>query len=208
MDSNSISFIYFDVGGVLALDFSKNNKWKQMLEDLGVSGQKRTRFEQLFDKYEPEICIGRAIEEFVAEAQKELDINFPPNYSMTRDFVDRFEPNEGLYNIVEKLSKDYSLGLLTNMYPGMLELIKLKGLLPEVDWDIVVDSSIEGVRKPQEKIFELSEQRAKVRPEQILFIENTQRHIDAAKQRGWNTLLYDPGSLEKSNKDLEAVVYL
>jgi FMN phosphatase YigB (HAD superfamily) len=94
------------------------------------------------------------------------------------------------------------------MYPGMLELIKLKGLLPDVDWDIVVDSSIEGVRKPQEKIFELSEQRAKVRSEQILFIENTQRHIDAAKQRGWNTFLYDPGSLEKSNKDLEAVVYL
>ena len=40
-----IKFIYFDIGGVLLLDFSKTNKWLEMRRDLGISPDLDSQFE-------------------------------------------------------------------------------------------------------------------------------------------------------------------
>src|SRR3989338_11303956 len=91
-----IKFIYFDVGGVVILDYSKTNKWNEMLEDLGVSDEVKPMFNQLFEDHEQRICIGEDINIFVEEAIRKLGFTFPSNYNMTQDFVNRFEVNKSI----------------------------------------------------------------------------------------------------------------
>lgn len=197
---SQIEFIYFDVGGVVILDYSKTNKWEEMLNDLRIPDDKRLAFEELFDEYELQVCVGMNIDEFVTAATTQLGIEFPPHYSMLDDFANRFEPNPQLAKLLPDLKQKYKLGLLTNMYPGLLDAIKTRNLLPEIQWDTVIDSSVVGLRKPQAEIYELAERNANTDPANILFIENSKSHVEAANQRGWKTLLYDPSNLDKSNQ--------
>ena len=67
-----IKFIYFDVGGVVILDYSKTNKWNEMLEDLGVSEETKPMFNQLFEEHEQRICSGEDINIFLNQIIMEL----------------------------------------------------------------------------------------------------------------------------------------
>lgn len=204
---HDIKFIYFDVGGVVILDFSKTNKWREMTKALGVNESNRKRFDEIFNEFEPEICVSKkSLNEFVAVVNSELQLSLPANYSMLDDFVDRFESNQSLHAILNKLSEQYQFGLLTNMYPDMLDKIKERGILPQIEWNVVIDSSVEGVMKPQEEIYKLAEDKSGFEGGKILFVENSAMHIDAAKKQGWQTLLYDPSDISGSNMKLEKLL--
>lgn len=93
-----IKFIYFDVGGVVALDFSKTNKWDELLDDLGVNIQDRPEFNKLFDEEEPRYCMGKfRVDDFFEKYRDKFKLNLSPKYSFLDDFVSRFEPNPGLW---------------------------------------------------------------------------------------------------------------
>ncbi len=203
----NIDFIYFDVGGVVILDYSKTNKWNQMLADLGISETDKSKINVLFDAEESKFCTGeKSAESFVETLRRDFNLNLPKTYSFLSEFISRFEPNPSLAKIIIDLRKKTRIGLLTNMYPNMLDGIKAKGLLPDVTWDVVVDSSVVGLRKPQPEIFKLSQEAAGVSPEKILFVENGIKHIEGAKKAGWNTLLYDPSDIETSNRNLLTIL--
>jgi len=198
----STDFIFFDVGGVVVLDFSKTQKWDEMMRDLGLAGEQRERFEKLFDEKEPGFCRGADVDALVPVLRSEFGLDLPHDYSMLEDFVSRFERNERLGKIIKSLEGKVRLGLLTNMYPRMLDQIKQRGLLPDVAWTCIVDSSVVHYLKPEPEIYEIAEAQAGVAPEKILFVENSPMHIDAARARGWQTLLYDPVEIDRSNDEL------
>ncbi|MEI6326772.1 MAG: HAD-IA family hydrolase [Candidatus Roizmanbacteria bacterium] len=197
-----IKFIYFDVGGVLLKDFSCTNKWEELRRSIGIDAGHDDAFSEFFAIYEKEICLGTDIQSLVPLMEKEFGLNFPDRYSFLDEFVDRFEKNDSIVPVFASIPKDIRIGQLTNMYPGMLDAINKKGLIPETKWTVVIDSSIEKVRKPQKEIFELAQKRAGVGPRQILFIENSKEHVLAAKEAGWNTFLYDSSDYVKASKDL------
>ena len=201
-----IKFVYFDVGGVVIRDFSGTNKWEELKTGMGVQSEQAETFNAIFDKYEPEVCIGRDVETIVPMLKEKLGLKLPENYSFIEDFVNRFEKNELIWPIIHKLKDKYKIGLLTNMYPNMLDAIYKAGLMPNVEWDVVIDSSIEKVRKPQTEIFQLAQDKSGFKGDEIFFIDNGSKHVDAAKNFGWQGFVYDPVNTEKSNKDLEAIL--
>ncbi|HQF36156.1 MAG TPA: HAD hydrolase-like protein, partial [Candidatus Dojkabacteria bacterium] len=178
MKNKQIRFIYFDVGGVVVLDFSKTNKWDEMLFDLGITKSVRPQFDELFDAHEKKICVGEPISVFVEEARTKLGIKFPENYDMTADFVNRFEKNHSVLKLLPQLKNNFKIGLLTGQYPDMLNMIFEKGLLPKNIWDVIIDSSKEGVTKPDPRIYELAEKQANVDPESILFVDNKAKSLE------------------------------
>ena len=204
---HKIQFIYFDVGGVALLDFSKTNKWNEMLSDLGVTEAIKPHFDDLFDEHEKKICIGEDINIFVKEAKDTLGIEFPNNYDMTADFVNRFEQNIPMLALLERLKKGFKLGLLTGQYPNMLNMIFEKKLLPKDIWDVILDSSIEGMTKPDPKVYQIAEQRAGVVPESILFVDNKAKLLEYPKSRGWKVFEYDPANAESSTDELAKLIY-
>lgn len=199
-----ISFVYFDVGGVVVNDFSETNKWEQMKRDIKIPSKYDTDFDIFYDRFEGEVNLGRDVDTIIPIIKKKYRVSLDGNYSMLEDFIDRFEVNEFIWPIIRKIKKHCGVGLLTNMYPRMLRGMINKNLLLEPDWDAVVDSSIEKIKKPDRKIFELAEKRAVATGKKILFVDNKQMNIEAAKDFGWQTFFYDSSDYEGSSKKLES----
>lgn len=188
------------------LDFSKTNKWDQMMEDLKLNASEKKKFTEIFMVFEPEISVNnKSLDDFLESIHKEIGIDFWKNYSMLDDFIDRFEVNKTIHPIMREVSKKYKIWLLTNMYPNMLEEIEKRWILPEIDWDVIIDSSIEWLRKPQKEIYKLAERRANCQWWEILFIDNLQENLETAKKLGWKTLLYDPLNVVNSNQKLREI---
>ncbi len=195
-----IKFAYFDVGGVVTLDTTVSNGWDKMKKDLGVTLEKDAEFEKFFDKAEYEINKGLGVESLVPIMRKRFGLRFPEGYSLLADFVNRFKQNKSIWPVISEIQRTCRVGLLTNMYPNMLN--SLKSIMPKIKWDIVIDSSIKGLAKPDCRIFKLAEAKAGVKGEEILFIDNSKNQIEAAKKFGWNAFLYDPNNPEKSSREL------
>lgn len=181
-----ISFVYFDVGGVVIKDFSETNKWQEFLTSTGMSQ------DDWATNYGGKIDVG------IFPENPKIHYN-----KLISEFVDRFETNPSIWPIIAKTKEHYKVGLLTNMYPGMLNLIKSHNLLPKINWDVIIDSSIEKVAKPDPKIFEIAQNKSGVSGKEILFVENSEGHIKAAADFGWQTFWYDSKNYEDSSNKLE-----
>lgn len=197
-----ISFIYFDVGGVAMHDFSKTNMWEDLMNELGVTSENKAAFDHVWNTIGQEICLHRDVESLVPVLRDRAGLPIPDGYSLLNGFIGRFAVNASLWPLIAELHKNYPVGLLTNMYPRMLDIIMEKGLIPNEKWDAVIDSSVVGFQKPDKEIFEIAERAAKVPPSEIFFVENTPEHIETAKNRGWQTFLYDPGDEVASTAEL------
>lgn len=198
-----ISFIYFDVGGVALRDFSGNANWQRLKKELGVTAANNAAFEQLWARYSPRLCLDRNVETLLPVLAKELSLTFPKDYSLLAGFVNRFEPNPIIWPVIKKVKQKIRVGLLTNMYPGMLAAINERDLLPDVAWDVVIDSSVEQLQKPDKKLFALAQKKAGVPAGEILFIDNSADHVRAAATCGWQTFLYDASKPGLAAKQLE-----
>ena len=98
---SKISFIYFDVGGVVIKDYSGSNKWEEMKRGLGVTKELEQQFEDIWNRYKDIICIDLDVEFLVPILRKELGLKIDQNYSMISDFVSRYEPNPSIWHTIE-----------------------------------------------------------------------------------------------------------
>ncbi len=198
-----ISFVYFDVGGVVVKDLYGENKWTEMKRDIGINVKNDKEFDQFWNKYEKEVCVaGRDVDTLIPLIEKKFHLSFPVGFSLLADFVSRFEQNKQIWSVIDKIKQDCRVGLLTNMYSRMFSAIVKKKIMPPITWDIIIDSSIEGCRKPDLDIFKLSEQKANVKKANILFVDNKIKNINAAKDFGWQVFFYDTANHKNSCHDL------
>lgn len=198
-----IKFIYFDVGGVVIKDFSGTNKWEDLKRELGIPSDKSQEFEDIYDLYQDEINTNREIDFLLPIYKEKFGIKISNNYSLLIDgFVKRFEKNLDIRPIIKNAKGKFKIGLLTNMYPHMLEEIKKAGLLPDIEFDQIIDSSIEKVQKPYKAIFELAQKRSGFRGNEILFVDNSEKNLIEPNKLGCQTFHYDSSNFSKSNIDL------
>ena len=154
-----IKFVYFDVGGVLIKDFSKTNKWEELRVQKNIS-------EENFFELRRKLSEGQ-----IDIIKTSLTLN---------DFVSKYEFNKFIWPVVRKIKEKLKVGLLTNQYNGLLTAIIDADLMPHVDWDVIVDSSVEGVSKPNEAIFKLAESKCGYSGNEILFVDNREKYVLAA----------------------------
>lgn len=183
-----IKFVYFDIGGVVIKDFSNRpDLWSDLRKDLGIT-------EEYWEK----------------NCDKKLDVgiipvNLPVPYDqLVERFVSRFEQNRKIWPVIDFAKTNFRVGLLTNMYPQMLDLIKKYRLLPKIDWEITIDSVSEKTAKPNKEIYEIAKAKTGLLADEILFIDNTQKNIDGAKTAGFQTFLYSSANYEQSSKELKS----
>ena len=199
------TIIFLDLGGVLIEDFTSGNRLQDTIQEIGVSQSDEVRFRELWAVHAaPEVCLSYPADNFHRIIEAEFGIKLPKSYSLLQHgFVDHFDPNPSIEPVIARLIGRVKLGLLTNMYPGMLEAIKAKpGLLPTVPWDVVIDSSEVKLQKPDKAIFEYATERAGEPKERILLIDNTRANVDAAAEIGWQTFYYDSDHYIRSSKQL------
>ncbi len=202
-DSNDmISFVYFDLGGVLDIDFSVGNGWDDLRNELGIRESQKEPFDNLFASYEREICTNRDIETMLPILQKKFGITIPKDYSLLDAFVKRFRKNESIWPVLSTITKYCRVGILTMMYQGMFDAIRKENILPSNAWDVIVDSSNVGFTKYDKEFFEFAQKQANVAGDQILFVENSKKHVQMAPQFGWQTFWYDTSNPMLSSRKL------
>ncbi|MGB4965738.1 MAG: HAD-IA family hydrolase [Microgenomates group bacterium] len=198
-----ISFIYFDVGGVAMLDFSGTNKWEELKKEMGVNEDNNAAWEHVWSRYKNKVCLDCDVDSLVPIFTTEVGLNLPPDYSLLDNFIKRFTVNMSIWPVVDAVAKKYRIGLLTNMYPRMLSaLFEQKLIPPKETWEIILDSSEIGFQKPDKRLYEIAQQVSGVKNEEILFIENSAEHLQAAQDFGWQTFAYDSQTPNESSREL------
>jgi putative hydrolase of the HAD superfamily len=110
--------------------------------------------------------------------------------------------NQNVLNLIDELrSKGYKLGLLSNnSLEGGVEIRK-KGI--DKYFDTVLISAEIGLMKPQQEIFFLLAERLGVRPEELIFIDDTPRSLEGAEKVGFHPLVFT--TYESLLKDLDTL---
>lgn len=179
-----IRFIYFDVNGTLVRFYQK-----AFVEISRVCDQPTDKIETIFWRHVDTICRGKITnEEFNNIVSKELDL---PGFDWQKYYMENIELTPGATDLVDWAAKHYYAGLLTNTMPGVTDKLMQRGLIPDVRYTSVVDSSKVGVIKPDEKIYKIAAQLAAVKPNEILLVDDERPNLIAADQMGWQTLWFD-----------------
>lgn len=86
-------------------------------------------------------------------------------------------------------------GILSNSGPGAREHERLHGF-EEITDDIVYSHEV-GLVKPDPRIYALTAERLDVRPHEVLFLDDVEGHVSAARAAGWHAVLHTstPGSI-------------
>lgn len=197
-----IKFVYFDVGGVVIKDFSGTKKWDELRNEIGITPISKGKYDEIWGAHIDKHSTTFDVDNLIPILVKELNLKIPEDYSLLMGFVNRFKKNEELWPLLSRISKEVPIGLLTNMYPRMMDKIKAVGLFPPIDWDVIIDSSVVKLAKPDTAIYKLAEEKAKVNVDKILFVDNSQAHLNIAKNRRWQTFLFDPQKNKESCNEL------
>lgn len=100
-------------------------------------------------------------------------------------------PNELLFRLIDELRQTYAVGLLSNAGSDIWDYItpdrrKL--------FAACVISAEEGIAKPDHRIFQVLCERLQVKPQQVLFIDDSLINCVAAEKLGMQTIHYRPNT--------------
>ena len=94
-----------------------------------------------------------------------------------------------MFNLASRLNKKgYKTAVISNTeVPAMQYFYQLRYDM----FDALVFSCVEGTMKPERKIFEIALQKLGCTPEQSVFIDDNPEFIEAAKESGLYTILFE-----------------
>jgi HAD superfamily hydrolase (TIGR01509 family) len=105
------------------------------------------------------------------------------------EFHDTRHVNRRLIPVIEQLKTQYKIGMLSNTGAALLEEFLAEHGIRHLFGEIVASSDT-GYIKPQREIFEITAQRLGVALDEIYFIDDSPRNVDAAKSYGMGAHLY------------------
>lgn len=181
---SGISFVYFDINGCLVRFF--HGAFTKLSE---VSGEPADVVETLFWHYNDRVCRGdMTLDEFNKTIAKALHL---PRVNWLEYYLDAIEPVPVMDELLHWTAKHYKVGLLTNIMPGFIDHMRHHGLLPNIPYDAIIDSSVVHSIKPEAEIFAQATKQAHCPPEEILFVDDSRTNLMAAEKEGWHVLWFD-----------------
>lgn len=88
----------------------------------------------------------------------------------------------------------YNLAILSNSWLGLTEIEELPILPPEIKlFKYILDSSVEGIKKPDPAFYKLAEERLESDKNSMFFIDDDEDNLPPASEREWRTFHYVTG---------------
>ena len=113
------------------------------------------------------------------------------DYDFLESWVSDYQPNQEIHELIIKIKPKYNIGLLSNIYKGMLPLLFAKEMIPNIQYEQIIFSCDVGMMKPEPEIYALAQKRAKVDVSDILLVDDSEKNINGAKKAQWNTYLFN-----------------
>lgn len=191
VSKNGVRFVYFDMNGCLVRAAVPNTANK-LAADSGVSPDV---IESIFWQYNSGVCKGdTSIDELNTALATRLGIMVDWN----RYYLEAVEATPGITQLVEWVAQNYRFGILTNTLPGLVQPMLERGILPQVTYDVIIDSSEVHALKPEPAMFAIAAEKAGVAPQEILLVDDDRLNLSAAAQLGWQTIGFDAFNPEAS----------
>jgi HAD superfamily hydrolase (TIGR01509 family) len=181
---SGVSFVYFDINGCLVRFF--HGAFIQLSRKTGASPD---IIEMIFWHYNDLVCRGEMdMDEFNRRLAAELHTE-PLDW--LQYYLEAVEPIPVMHDMVRWAAERYRVGLLTNIMPGFVDALIQRGLIPNIPYDAVIDSSKVGVIKPESKIYTIATEKAHCPASEILLVDDSRVNIMAAQKHGWHVLWFD-----------------
>ncbi|HUB93174.1 MAG TPA: HAD-IA family hydrolase [Verrucomicrobiae bacterium] len=188
---SGVRFVYFDMNGVL-VRAAVSKACMKLAEESGVTPDV---IETIFWQYNSDVCRGSmSLDEFNTILAERLDMLVDWN----RYYLMAVEPTPGISELVEWAGENYRVGVVTNTFPGLIEPMFERGILPNSHFDLIIDSSEVHALKPDARMFEIAAERAGISPAEILLVDDDRLNLAAAGQFGWHTMGFDAYQPETS----------
>jgi len=198
-----IKAIIFDVGGVLIRTVDQTMRMKLANEygltlpeiNMLVFGIKEGQNPQIgqssWGEHLEKIC-------------KELGVDKEEG----EDFIDMFfagdQLNSVLIDLIKQHQQNYKFGILSNAMSNLRELMTDSWRIIDL-FDEIVNSSEEGIMKPDLRIYNLALDKLDVMPNEAIFIDDMPENITAANELGIHGIRFEknPQTINEINKLLK-----
>jgi len=188
---SGIRFVYFDINGCLVRFF--HHAFTKLANDTGASSD---AVESTFWHYNDAVCRGEmTMPEFNTALASALGVK---SVDWTSYYLEAVQPILDMQDVIKNVSARYDVGLLSNIMPGQIDAMLQNGILPTLDYKVIVDSSEVAAIKPERKIYELAAGLAGVPQHEILLIDDSRPNLMAAEKMGWKVLWFDDYRIEDS----------
>lgn len=131
-----------------------------------------------------------------------LELNDDSIVKIAKDTVyndEKFFFYEDVFEIIPQLSKNYKLGVVSDTWPSLERVFRNVGLREY--FSTFVMSSLIGVIKPNELMFNTALSELKIKPEEALFIDDSIKNIEGASKLGIQSILMIRDKNYKQDRD-------
>ncbi len=184
----AIRAVIFDLGGVLEHenDTGMDAKWEKRL------GLKQgTLTERLFTSgFAIDATVGKYSEEEMLRRLGELyELDEAQVREFMNDLWEQYSLNSELAEFFKSLRPRYRTAILTNAWPDARREEHERFHFDEMT-DLIVYSYEEKDGKPNAPIFQVTCERLGVKPEEVVFLDNTESNVTAARALGMQAILF------------------
>ncbi len=187
----NIKTIFFDFFGVISSEVAPF--WFQARFDEKTAKTLKEKYMSPADK-------GDINEEIMFKNLSELSGESPEK--ICSDFLDLAVINKDVVAMIDKLSKNYKIVLLSNAQDTWLHKILTRDNLYKC-FDLMIISAEVGLIKPNSEIFNLALLRSNSKAEESVFIDDNPINVSAAERVGIKGLVFS--DIEKLKKDFDAI---
>ena len=196
---SGVRFVYFDINGTLVRFF--HAAFTNIAQDTGANAD---MIETTFWRFNDRVCSGEiSLEEFNDIMAKQLGID---KFDWMFYYLTSIDSIEPVKDAVAWAAEHYEVGLMSNIMPGLIDALLQRKLIPDIPYSSIVDSSQVGAVKPENKIYEVAQQKAGDKPEEILLIDDSRTNLIAADKMGWHVLWFDDFKPDESVARIRAAL--
>ncbi len=184
----AIRAVVFDIGGVL--EFTPRTGWVEKWET-HLHLKPGELHERLTDVWR-DGRIGTISEEEVEKSIGEImDMDQGQVEALMADLWEEYlgELNVELAAYFASLRPRYQTAILTNSFAGARDKEQERYNFAEI-CDLLIYSHEEGIAKPERRIFERTCERLGVRPAEIVFLDDVESNVAAAREFGIHAILF------------------
>jgi len=193
---SGVQFVYFDVNGCIVRSYQR--AFGKLAHD---SGQPVDVVETFFWHYNDLVCRSEmTLEAFNSELATLLHMD---RVDWAKYYLAEIEPMSHMDEVVRWVGQHYGVGLMTNIMPGLLAEMRQREIIPDLEYDAVIDSSEIHAIKPEAKIYQVAIERANLPAEKVLFIDDSRANIMAAEKSGMHVLWFDDSRPEESAEKIK-----
>jgi putative hydrolase of the HAD superfamily len=200
IDPSRVKAAVFDLGGVFLAGGVENVRAFGERHGLDASVWSEIRH-RLFSNDGPWAAVERGestLDHFVTQLRDAIrDGGGQVSLAKAYDFMGNSDPHASggrlrpeIVAAAARVHERMPTALLTNnvtewrpMWTSQIDVDRL--------FDVVIDSSQVGVRKPEPRIYEITRERLCVRHSDIFFVDDLGQNLKPARALGWQTLKYD-----------------